>query len=78
MRKKEVFVGIDVAKEELEVAVFPRADTETWPNTEEGVLSTCGPPEIPLPHPGGPGGYGWVGDALCLGLWLQRAFRWSL
>lgn len=39
MREKETFVGIDVAKEELEVAVFPRADTETWPNTEEGVLS---------------------------------------
>lgn len=38
MRKKEVFVGIDVAKEELEVAVFPRADTETRPNTEEGIL----------------------------------------
>jgi len=38
MRKKEVFVGIDIAKEELEVAVFPRAETERWPNTEEGVL----------------------------------------
>jgi len=38
MRKKEVFVGIDVAKEELEVAVFTRAETETWPNTEEGIL----------------------------------------
>ena len=38
MRKKEVFVGIDVAKEELEVAVFPRAETETWPNTEEGLV----------------------------------------
>jgi transposase len=38
MRKKEVFVGIDVAKEELEVAVFPRAETETCLNTEEGIL----------------------------------------
>jgi transposase len=42
MREKEVFVGIDVAKEELEVAVFPRADTETWPNTEEGILRLVG------------------------------------
>jgi len=38
MRKKETFVGIDVAKKELEVAVFPRADTETWPNMEEGIV----------------------------------------
>ena len=38
MRKKETFVGIDVAKKELEVAVFPRTDTETWPNTEEGIV----------------------------------------
>ena len=42
MRKKEIFVGIDVAKKELEVAVFPRPDTETWPNTEEGILRLVG------------------------------------
>jgi transposase len=38
MRRKETFVGIDVAKKELEVAVYPRTDTETWPNTEEGIV----------------------------------------
>ncbi len=38
MRKKETFVGIDVAKKELEVAVLPGAGTETWPNTEEGIV----------------------------------------
>jgi len=37
MHKREAFVGIDVAKKELEVAVFPGADTKTWPNTEEGI-----------------------------------------
>lgn len=38
MRKRETFVGIDVAKRELEVATRPGAGTQTWPNTEEGIV----------------------------------------
>jgi len=38
MRKRETFVGIDVAKKDLEVAVLPGTDTRTWPNTEEGLV----------------------------------------
>jgi transposase len=38
MHKRETFVGIDVAKKELEVAVRPGTGTQTWPNTDEGVV----------------------------------------
>lgn len=34
---KECYVGIDVSKNELEVAVLPETKTKRWPNTEEGI-----------------------------------------
>jgi transposase len=37
MQRKECFVGIDVAKKELEVAVLPETKTRTWPGTDEGI-----------------------------------------
>lgn len=59
MQKKECFVGIDVSKKELEVAMLPEGKTRTWPSTNEGIarlvesLKALGPTLIVLEATGG-------------------------
>lgn len=36
-KKQDVFAGIDVAKDTLEVAIRPSGERETFANTEEGI-----------------------------------------
>ncbi len=39
MKEQERFVGIDISKEELVVAVRPTAELQSFPNTEEGLAA---------------------------------------
>ena len=39
MKEPERFVGIDISKEELVVAVRPTAELQSFPNTEEGLAA---------------------------------------
>ena len=42
MKEPERFVGIDISKEELVVAVRPSAELQSFPNTEEGLATLVG------------------------------------
>nr|MCU0554579.1 transposase [Syntrophales bacterium] len=42
MKEPERFVGIDISKEELVVAVRPTAELQSFPNTEEGLATLVG------------------------------------
>ena len=42
MKEPERFVGIDISKEELVVAVRPTAELQSFPNTEEGLAALVG------------------------------------
>ena len=42
MKESERFVGIDISKEELVVAVRPTAELQSFPNTEEGLAALVG------------------------------------
>lgn len=42
MKEPERFVGIDISKEELVVAVRPTAELQNFPNTEEGLAALVG------------------------------------
>src|SRR4030042_1921220 len=37
MHQEEVFVGIDVCKARLDIAVIPSGDSRAFPNNEEGI-----------------------------------------
>ena len=42
MKEPERFVGIDISKEEMVVAVRPTAELQNFPNTEEGLAALVG------------------------------------
>ena len=57
--KKEIFVGIDVSKERLDIGIYPGDETRTFDNNEHGIakllvlMSSVSPTLIVLESTGG-------------------------